>query len=103
MLKKDILMARDGVLEVMTTFPMCDAIEGLKILHNCERKRLSEMMITLKNTNCLEVESTKYLCIQIDESTVALEEEKNASALAQEELRINAVKVGGATIKKITS
>jgi hypothetical protein len=79
----------------MTSFLMHNAVKGLKILHDCERKRLSDVIIALKNTNRLEVESAKYLCIQIDEATVALEEEKNTSTLVQEELRNNAVKAQG--------
>jgi hypothetical protein len=84
MSKKDILVARDGVSEVMTTFLMRDAVKGLKILHDCERKKISDVIFARENTNCLEVESMRYLRIQIDEAAFALEEEKNASASAQE-------------------
>jgi hypothetical protein len=122
-LKKDLLVARDGVSEVMTTFPpfirecedrlrrvvrnhcdglrsgfesqMRDAIGGLRISHDCERKRLSDAIIVLENTNREEVENAKCLRIRIGEAAAALEEEKNASASAQEESRINADKARG--------
>jgi hypothetical protein len=120
MLKKDLLVARDGVSEVMTHFPplirecedrlrqevrnhfdglrsgfgshMRDTVEGLKISHDGERQRLSDVMISLENSNRMELENAKSLRIQLDDAAVALEEEKNASASAQEELRADAVK-----------
>ena len=71
---------------------MRDTVEGLKISHDGERQRLSDVMISLENLNRMELENAKSLRIQLDDAAVALEEEKNASASAQEELRADAVK-----------
>jgi len=120
MLKNDLLVARDGVSEVMTHFPplirecedrlrqevrnhcdglrsgfgshVRDTVEGLKMSHDGERQRLSDVIISLENSNRMEVENAKSLRIQLDDAAVALEEEKNASASAQEELSADAVK-----------
>jgi hypothetical protein len=119
-LKKDILMARDGVSEVMSTFPplirecedrlrhevrnRCDrlrsdlesqtrdVVEELKTSHDGERQRLSDVISALENSNRVEGENAKSLRIQLDFAASALEEEKNSSLSVQEELKADADK-----------
>ncbi|KAL3793177.1 hypothetical protein ACHAW5_001405 [Stephanodiscus triporus] len=119
-LKKDILMARDGVSEVMSTFhplirecedrlrhevrnrynrlrhdlesQMSDVVEELKTSHDGERQRLSQVISALENSNRVEGENAKSLRIQLDFAATALEEEKSLSLSVQDELKADADK-----------
>ena len=120
-LKKDLLLWRDDVLDVMKTFPpltrecedrlrqqlrnhsngqrsvfesrIRDAVERINTSHDGERQRLSYVISALESSNRGKIENMKTLHDKLNKADVALEEVRSASASTQELLRADGVKV----------